>query len=1400
MIDLKRLRLFPFKTNDIAFTQDLNGESYNLIFYPENSSFTAAYPKMGIRRIHCRHGGVMGSKIPIYIANMSAAKHFRNFKLIPVTKDRSDVKNIFIDTTRYLEIFEKRFRRTPLFRNKVIQDRLDGYFSRIPEEFPNRLNVLLYYVDLNNQLGANAFQRRGWQVYHWMKDGPNIFNYIVLCVHSAGTMRYYALTRPDGGINPIRFLTILRSFKVNDLNTIENIKSDSDLLSSNIVASIENDEETDIEKIVSTDGEVPSEKIVSFNNKFGRMTSMPVKNVIRNSVKVLFKDIPPSVKRNLLHSKNMDATSATKLATMATVYNATRDFNTAKAISNTITPTNRNQVFKAVKSQYTQSIISKAEAPKNYNSRPVYNNVDIEEINNNKKPTHILNKRLIDFETTFDKDLYNSFKLLENQPKYALKIVSFNKTPVPVDPSNLNASKMVKYEIKLMGDNNKTHDVVIEIPQIQKDGTFIINGQKKYLEYQLVIDPIFFLKPLEAELQTSYATVATHNKKTKYKDYFVSRVGGFWLPTFAMLAYDIGFDEVCKMFGIRPQVTDTPLKQGINVPLSDGKNLSLLCGNRESAILANSLLEMKMPLSADFLKGKLGIRNTIIDYTGNRNCITTLDTVLANIMEPIALRVLQLKNLPTTFSTCIHYICKEMAAGTVYKRNDVGHQRIRSSEIFNGQIQSRILGSYNQYKRNREHGNDDAPYLCDTHEIINSIVVGSRLMAPLENINPYEELSCMTRITPVGAGGMTNREGITKEQRNVHMSYYGNIDPEDTPEGDPGIMNHLTIDAAIGNDRGTIATKDPDQELGAGILSTTSAAIPYVASCSGNRVMFSCAHTRQTVPIVGNEQPLCQTGYETILTNMLTDAYIRKSPIDGMVIDITENAIYIANESRKVQVPLDPALLKSAQGKSSFNYFNPVVRIGNQVKAGQIVASGHHIKNNVISIGANLLIAIMGWKGYSFEDGYVISESVANKKMVSIVYDPIEVYVDADADVRQIASVGQVTKKGDPLITRASKQLEELLNLSEEEIVNGQYIKSSPGGTIRSIEIYPSVSIKKYPLLVEPFMAFKKKWEETHGTMPDRFTITRGSGGQPFSGVKIVFNIERFDKCVLGDKFSNNHGGKGTATYIEKDENMPVTPWGEKVEIMLTPLGIINRMNPSTIMEMSTGLIAKFMARKLVSYGTAPNQKALQLFTDVYSALDNTKGQMLSKAVIKSFTSMSASQYAAFINDIRDNNYVCPIYVPPFQQPTADMIQNALKVVGGKAKYQLYLPEFKKYTTYDVGVGYLYYKKLEHQAEYKLSSRSVGKYSESTGQATNQSKMGGGQRLGELDSWAIAAHGSEYIMKEMFGALADDKQAKDEILAEIQQTGQAEFRESKNHTTKELLEAYLRGMLLDAPI
>jgi len=277
------------------------------------------------------------------------------------------------------------------------------------------------------------------------------------------------------------------------------------------------------------------------------------------------------------------------------------------------------------------------------------------------------------------------------------------------------------------------------------------------------------------------------------------------------------------------------------------------------------------------------------------------------------------------------------------------------------------------------------------------------------------------------------------------------------------------------------------------------------------------------------------------------------------------------------------------------------------------------------------------------------------------------------------------------------------------------------------------------------------------------------------------------------------HGGKGVITLIEKTENMPVTPWGEPIDIILNPLSIINRMNPSTIYEMYTGLIAKFMAYKIVELGYRKNIRALKLIYDVYTSLDKTKDRILSKSIVNAFNNLSEKQYSNYIQKIKDNNYILPIYVPPFQQPTKEMIYKALNIVNAKSRYYLKLPEYKIKTTSSVAVGYLYIRKLEHQAAYKISARSIGKYHTATSQPVSGGK-GGGQRFGEFDVWSIVSHGAINVLKEIMGPLSDDKKTKDEILSDIIQTGEASYREPKKSHTKILFDVYMHALMLEAMI
>lgn len=1420
MIRLDKLKLFPFKTSEIYFPSGVGKEPcLNIVFYPENSNFNLAYRNLKIQRRFVRYGTILPSVVPYLIYNRELVSQFLLFKLLPIRKYMNGIKNVFFDTTFFLTKVDARYRKGS-YRRTAVLEKIQQYLMKAKTAFPNRQNVLLYYIDSTQDIPTGLFNKRSWPIVDSFKNGHFMgFDYILLAVWDGRKIAYYCLKNTETNITWTRAQMIFQSIRKkttsSQLEASLSDISDDILVTSNIdeedlnQADIKNDDKTvAITKSVKTDEK--GNKTIDINSIDEVKPHGPVEIETKRTVKQYLTRRPTLAK--LVKKQPLTPATSKKIVVASILQRNFRNSKLVKATVDKIDP----KLYSKTISNLQKNVVPNLMQHDKYENEArtlVYGNAGINNINDHKNPSALLNKRKSDFEQAFVRDLMNSFNLLSKNQQYPLKLVAIKPTRIPVDPGNLRPTKMIRYDVSLMDDKRRIHTVSIEIPEIQKDGTFLINGSRKYMMYQMIIDPIFFLKKGQGKLQTAYSTITLYLKETKYKCYFECYISGYTLPLMLLMAYQLGFDAVAKLFGFTYNVVNAAQvpKGAVSVQYPDETaivfNIPQSNTNKHIVALINSINEIKDVKSVNQLMDKNSLRDLIINQVNNRNSIFKIDQVIANVMEPIAVEVLKSKLLPTTLDRCLWYIAYYISLGRVDMRNDISKQRLRCSEVMSYQIQKRILASYSQYQIDREHGNEDAKYYCDTKEIVKTIINSStsKLMRDLDNINPYDELSALTSVSPVGDGGVANADGITQDARNIDTSYYGNIDSMDTSENaNIGILNHLTVDAAIGNQRGSFGKLDKTEDAGAGVLSVCSAGVPYVNHNDGCRVMFSGSQGRQAIPIIGNQKPLVQTGYETMMTSMLTESYIKKSYGDGVVVGVNDNVIQIKHTDGSIQtIELDHPVLKTSIGqiKGSLNTFRPVVKVGDRVKDGQIVAEGKHIKDGVISVGANLLVAVMGWKGYSFEDGYIISESVANKVFTSMSYQEMEFLISKDDNVKFIAESGAFTKSGDTLLIRSSKNIEEILAMDPDEVVEGQQVVKSPGGKILSIEIYPNISINKFPALVPEYLKFKKRYEEVHGSFPKKFfNASSDDGGTPFNGVRVVFKIERYDQCVLGDKITNNHGGKGTLTLIEKDENMPVTPWGERIDIIFNPVAIINRMNPGTIYELYTGLIAKTMARRVVSMGYKKTQQVVDLVSTIYRIMDNTKDHVLSNNLISAFKKLNDKQYVAFINQIIDDGYVMPIYVPPFKEPNTQMINDAMKVLGLKKNYYLTLPEYKTKTLEPVAIGYLYYKKLEQQASYKQSVRSTGRYNATSGQATAGKSQGGGQKVGEMDTYALISHGALNTLRELFGPLSDDKITKDEIISEIISAGSASYRNPAKSVSVDRLKIFMAGMMIQTDI
>ena len=737
------------------------------------------------------------------------------------------------------------------------------------------------------------------------------------------------------------------------------------------------------------------------------------------------------------------------------------------------------------------------------------------------------------------------------------------------------------------------------------------------------------------------------------------------------------------------------------------------------------------------------------------------------------------------------YMAEKVVEGYYIPRNDIRNQRIRNSEVLVHLAQKQILAAYTVYKEQVLSGNTEAKITVIPTKVLSDFLK-TELVVDMEYANPIEEMSTMTRISPIGkkVGGIPNDRAIQVEARNIHDSYFGNIDPLDTPESSNiGLIQQLTIDALISSSRGLFATKDITNTEGTGMLSTTTAMIPFLENNEGARVIMLSNQSKQMLPLRNPQPPVVQSGYESILTGVLSDNFVKRSPCAGKILSVTKDAISVQCGKTKKIVDLSPIHLRSGSGKNTLSVFNPLVKPGDTVKNGEVIAEGACMSNGSISLGRPLLTALMPYNGYNFEDGAVISESVTNQdKLTSLHGIEEEVLVSPEDRILFIAEIGQDIEKGQPLLRKTMGEVEQIIGFEEDESTDmfaGQYIKKSPGGKIVDIEVYSNIGEDKFP----PLTNLIKRTNKKHKKPPrESFTVK----GESVKGVLVKFRIEQELRVGLGDKLCNRYGNKGIISLIEKDELMPRLPNGERVEIILNPIGLLARMNMGQLYEMYCGLMAKELGKRIP---TLTKAKTAALIRQVYGSLDMSTNKKNTEMIVGNISRLSATRYKEMVNQVKKTGFY-PIIIPPFQAPKQNNIQNALKVLGLKTAYKLTLPQYNTKTSNAVPVGYMYISKLEHLGSEKIYARSTGPVTGKTAQPTAGKKREGGQRLGELDTYSFISYNCPSVLAEFMGPLSDDYITKEEIMAEIVQKGSAGYKEPKISPAKDLLNSYFISLML----
>tara|TARA_B100000745_G_scaffold300564_1_gene255352 strand:- start:36736 stop:39909 length:3174 start_codon:yes stop_codon:yes gene_type:complete len=661
----------------------------------------------------------------------------------------------------------------------------------------------------------------------------------------------------------------------------------------------------------------------------------------------------------------------------------------------------------------------------------------------------------------------------------------------------------------------------------------------------------------------------------------------------------------------------------------------------------------------------------------------------------------------------------------------------------------------------------------------------------MEQHNILGELEHLRTLSALGPGGLT-RERAGFDVRDVHTSHYGRLCPIQTPEGQNiGLILRLAVHARL-NDFGIIETPyarvkngkvtdeivylnaldeeqyyiahaatdrdasgkikedliearkggepqfiDPKEvdyiEVATGqAFSVATTMIPFLEHDDANRSLMGSNMQKQAVPCIVPEVPFVATGIEE---NAARDS--------GRLVLADEAGTVTYADARKVVVKNNKGkereynlVLFSRTNNMSMAHQRVAVKVGDKIKTGDVLADNSSSVDGQIAIGQNARIAFMSWAGSNYEDAIVISERlVKNSKFTSIHVEEFVAYV------RDTKLGAEVTTYDIPNVSEAK-----LKNLDEEGVVRiGAEVRA---GDILVGKVTPKGETQLTPeerLLRSIFGEKAKDVKDTslrmeagkRGRVVGVRVFSRDNGDHLESGIikRIHIEVAQLRNISVGDKLAGRHGNKGVISRVLPEEDMPYTKEGKPIDIILTPLGVPSRMNLGQILEMHLGLAADELG---------------------YQAI-----------------------------------------VPPFSGTTEEEITQELKEAGIPESGKMILHDGRTGEAFDqpIAVGNMYILKLHHMVEDKIHMRSVGPYSITTQQPLGGKAQNGGQRVGEMEVWALLGYGASYALREILTIKSDDILGRSAAFDAIVKGER--IRQPNVPATFNVLVRHLRGLALD---
>lgn len=630
----------------------------------------------------------------------------------------------------------------------------------------------------------------------------------------------------------------------------------------------------------------------------------------------------------------------------------------------------------------------------------------------------------------------------------------------------------------------------------------------------------------------------------------------------------------------------------------------------------------------------------------------------------------------------------------------------------------------------------------------------SQLSQFMDQTNPLAELNNKRRLSALGPGGVS-RDRANFEMRDVHHSHYGRMCPIETPEGpNIGLIGSLSTYARINKygfieapyriinkEKGFVTknvvyiTADEEDEfviaqanepldnegrfihkkIGARckdeiyeidpdqvdlmdvspmqLVSVATALIPFLENDDASRALMGSNMQRQSVPLLKPSAPIIGTGIEYRAAKDSGVVIIAKN--SGTVQKVSAREILVRTDKKSLDTYPLAKFMRSNQG-TCINQ-RPIVKIGEHINSGDIIADGPSTDMGEMALGKNILIAFMTWEGYNYEDAILISEKLVQDHVFTSIH------------IEEYESEARDTKLGPEEITRDIPNVSEdsLKDLDERGIIRiGAEVRA---GDILVGKVTPKGETELSPeerLLRAIFGEKAREVRDTslkvphgeNGIIVDVKVFTRENGDDMSPGVNqmVMVYIAQKRKISVGDKMAGRHGNKGVISRILPVEDMPFLPDGTPIEIVLNPLGVPSRMNIGQVLEVHLGYAAKALGWHV---STPVFDGAHE--DDIFEALKSANLSEDGKAVL----------YDGRTGEAFDNR---------------------------------------------ITVGYMYVLKLLHLVDDKIHARSTGPYSLVTQQPLGGKAQFGGQRFGEMEVWALEAYGASYTLQEILTVKSDD--------------------------------------------